>query len=73
MSPSGIDLSRAEWRKSSQSGGNGGQCVEVAQNLPAVVAVRDSKDRCGDTLVFSRATWAAFLDSVRHQAATPCP
>jgi hypothetical protein len=70
MSPSGIDLSRAEWRKSSLSGGNGGQCVEVAQNLPAVVAVRDSKDRHGGTLVFSRATWAAFLDSVRHRAAT---
>ena len=32
MSPSGIDLSRAEWRKSSRSGGNGGQCVEVAHN-----------------------------------------
>ena len=69
--PSGIGLSRAEWRKSSQSGGNGGQCVQAAQNLPAVVAVRDSKDQDGGTLVSSRATWAAFLDSVRHQAAAP--
>jgi len=68
MPPSGIDLSRAEWRKSSQSGGNGGQCVELAQNLPAVVAVRDSKDRHGGTLIFSRASWAAFLDHVRDRA-----
>ena len=70
MSPSGIDLSRAEWRKSSRSGGNGGQCVEVAHNLTAVVAVRDSKDRHGGTLVFSRLTWAEFIDTVRHQTAT---
>jgi hypothetical protein len=71
MSPSGIDLSRAEWRKSSQSGGNGGQCVEVAHNLTAVVAVRDSKDRHGGTLIFSRQVWAEFIDTVRHQTATP--
>ena len=71
MSPSGIDLSRAEWRKSSPSGGNGGQCVEVAHNLTAVVAVRDSKDRHGGTLIFSRLAWAEFIDTVRHQTATP--
>jgi hypothetical protein len=29
-----MDLSRATWRKSSHSGGNGGQCVEVASDLP---------------------------------------
>jgi len=69
MPPSGIDLSRAEWRKSSRSGGNGGQCVEVARNLTAVVAVRDSKDQRGGTLIFSHAAWAEFIGSVRHQAA----
>jgi Domain of unknown function (DUF397) len=37
-----IDLSRAEWRKSSFSS-QSGNCVEVAHNLPALVAVRDSK------------------------------
>ena len=37
-----MDLTRAEWRKSSYSGGNGGTCVEVARNLPNVVAVVES-------------------------------
>ncbi|HTZ29042.1 MAG TPA: DUF397 domain-containing protein, partial [Streptosporangiaceae bacterium] len=31
MTSPGVDLSRAVWRKSSYSGGNGGQCVEVAR------------------------------------------
>lgn len=39
-----IDLSRAVWHKSTFSNGNGGNCVEVARNLPDIVAVRDSKD-----------------------------
>ena len=38
----GIDLSRAEWRKSSYSSQDG-NCVEVARNLPGLVAIRDSK------------------------------
>lgn len=42
------------------SGTNGGACVEVARNLPGVVAVRDSKDPHGPALVFSPADWAAF-------------
>ena len=37
-----IDLSRAEWHKSSYSS-QSGNCVEVARNLPGLVAVRDSK------------------------------
>jgi hypothetical protein len=36
-----------------------------------VVAVRDSKDRHGGTLIFSRLAWAEFIDTVRHQMATP--
>jgi hypothetical protein len=68
MTPSGIDLSRANWRKSSHSGGNGGQCVEVARNLTGVVVVRDSKARQEATLVFSRAAWAGFIASLREVA-----
>jgi Domain of unknown function (DUF397) len=60
-----MDLTGADWRKSSYSGGNGGGCVEVARNLPGVVAVRDSKDRQGPALAFTPAQWLAFLDSVR--------
>ena len=55
-----MDLNRADWRKSSYSGTNGGACVEVARNLPGVVAVRNSKDPQGPALVFTRADWAAF-------------
>lgn len=58
------DLRRAEWRSSTYSGGNG-SCVEVASNLPGVVAVRDSKDRQGPALVFTRQQWRAFLHGVR--------
>jgi len=59
------DLTGAVWHKSTRSGGNGGDCVEVAVNLPGIVAVRDSKDRTGGTLVFTPAQWTAFLDGVR--------
>lgn len=59
-----MDLSQAKWRKSSRSGGNG-NCVEVATNLPDGVAVRDTKDRNGGTLVFTRAEWAAFVGGVQ--------
>ena len=55
-----MDLNRADWRKSSYSGTNGGSCVEVARNLPGVVAVRDSKDPHGPALIFTPADWAAF-------------
>jgi Domain of unknown function (DUF397) len=58
-------LTRAQWRTSSYSGSNGGTCVEVAGNLPGVVAVRDSKDPDGPVLTFSRADWAAFVAEIR--------
>jgi hypothetical protein len=57
------DLSGANWRKSSRSGS--GNCVEVARNLPGVVAVRDSKDPAGPALAFTPEGWAAFTVSVR--------
>ena len=59
-----VDLSRAVWRKSSYSGGNGGQCVEVALNLPGIVAVRDSKNPDGTKLVVTAEQWQGFLRSV---------
>jgi hypothetical protein len=59
-----IELSRAEWHKSSYSSQDG-NCVEVARNLPGLVAVRDSKQPDGAKLVVSRETWRIFLRGVR--------
>jgi len=56
----------AKWRTSSRSGGNG-NCVEVADNLAAVIAVRDSKDRSGPVLAFSPTAWASFTASLRSE------
>lgn len=55
-------LGSATWRKSSYSADNG-ECVEVAQ-LPAAVAVRDSKDPGGPQLTFSAASFAHLVRSV---------
>jgi hypothetical protein len=59
------DVTRAVWRKSSYSSGNGGACVEVACNLPGVVAVRDSKDPDGPNLAFGPDEWRAFTAGVK--------
>jgi hypothetical protein len=54
------------WRKSSRSNSNGGNCVEVADNLPGRVLVRDSKDQAGPVLTFSPGAWRAFVAQVRR-------
>jgi Domain of unknown function (DUF397) len=59
------DLNLAIWRKSSYSNGDGGNCVEVADNLPGIVPVRDSKDPSGPALVFPAGAWAAFIADVK--------
>jgi Domain of unknown function (DUF397) len=59
------DLTQAVWVKSSLSNGSGGDCVEVARNLPDVVAVRDSKDPDGPKLVFTPDEWRAFAAGIR--------
>ncbi|WP_326551854.1 DUF397 domain-containing protein [Micromonospora sp. NBC_01813] len=60
-----MDVTEARWRKSSRSGTNEGACVEVADNLPGRVLVRDTKDRSGGTLTFSPAAWRSFVDLAR--------
>ena len=56
-----MDLTGARWRKSARSSGQGGNCVEVADNLRGVVAVRDSKDPAGPLLAFAPDAWRAFV------------
>lgn len=51
------------WFKSSYSGTEGGQCVEVAAGT-ATVHVRDSKTTAGPVLTVSRTAWAGFVGSV---------
>ncbi|MEU5668911.1 DUF397 domain-containing protein [Micromonospora sp. NPDC047762] len=58
------DLTGAVWRKSTRSGDNGGNCVEVATNVPGVVAVRDSKHIDGPTLCFEHRAWLTFIAAV---------
>lgn len=61
-----MDLTNAIWRKSTRSGSSGGNCVEVADNLPGVVGVRDSKDPDGPALLFSPAAWRAFVANTKQ-------
>ena len=55
------------WRKSSYSGSNGGQCVEVA--APGHVLVRDTQDRAGAVLEFGPDAWREFAAKVKADKA----
>jgi hypothetical protein len=64
-----LDLSRATWRKSSNSNGTGGSCVEIAELTdPASehqIAVRDSKNPNGPVLAFTSREWHAFTAGIK--------
>ena len=66
-----VDLTSAEWRTSSYSGGNGGQCIQVAAPASSpggpsrLCAVRDSKDPAGPVLVFGATQWRAFAAAIK--------
>ncbi len=66
-----MDLTGAVWRKSSRSSGNGGQCVEVARNLPGIVAIRDSKNPDGPALVISPEAFRQFTAALRSAELDP--
>ncbi len=53
----------SNWRKSSHSGSNGGECVEVA--TAGAVLVRDTADRGGPVLAFTADAWRAFTATIR--------
>jgi hypothetical protein len=62
-----VDLSEAQWRKSSYStaNGDGENCVEVALLPGGQVALRDTKDRSRPAHRYPAAEWADFLAAVR--------
>ncbi|GAA3421199.1 DUF397 domain-containing protein [Streptosporangium vulgare] len=67
-----MDLSNATWVKSTMSGDNGGNCVEVANlkdtsSHPVLIAVRDSKDPEGPKLLFTPTAWNTFLNAVKAE------
>ena len=67
----GHPLDNAAWHKSSYSGSNGGNCVEVAALPSDSLAVRDSKDPDGPVLTFSRAGWRTFTTALKTGALDP--
>ncbi|MFC7386627.1 DUF397 domain-containing protein [Sphaerisporangium rhizosphaerae] len=58
------DLWGAQWRKSTYSTDNG-NCVEVASNVPGIIAVRDSKSAASVALVLPPAEWSTFLGALK--------
>ena len=64
----GHPLDDAPWRKSSYSGSNGRNCVEVAALPGNSLAVRDSKTPAGPVLTFSRADWRSFTAALKSGA-----
>ncbi|MFF9073715.1 DUF397 domain-containing protein [Streptomyces sp. NPDC014872] len=63
--PSFPDPTAVAWRKSSYSNQEGGNCVEVADGLPGVVPVRDSKTADGPALTFPAHSWTSFIDELK--------
>jgi hypothetical protein len=59
------DFTAAVWRKSSYSEGGANDCVEVADDCPGVVPVRDSKLSAGPVIVFGAGSWSSFLAGVK--------
>ncbi|GAA3827421.1 hypothetical protein GCM10022226_55460 [Sphaerisporangium flaviroseum] len=66
LDPTAVDLSGARWKKSSRSGNTGGNCVEVAANLPGLIALRDSKHPNNPPLVCTPEAWRSFIGVVKH-------
>ncbi|MEU5108059.1 MULTISPECIES: DUF397 domain-containing protein [unclassified Streptomyces] len=69
--PTTPDLSTAVWRKSRYSNTQGGECVEVADGIPGMVPLRDSKNPEGPALIFEAAAWASFVEAVKSEEFRP--
>jgi uncharacterized protein DUF397 len=60
----GTDHALTTWLKSTYSGGNGSNCVEVGGSA-SVVLVRDTKDRAGSVLMFGPDAWRRFAAATK--------
>ncbi|MFD8974404.1 DUF397 domain-containing protein [Streptomyces sp. NPDC059593] len=60
-------MTEPNWHKSTYSGSND-DCVEVADNAPGIVRVRDTKDHAQGELTATPAAWAAFTAFARAHA-----
>lgn len=60
------ELRAATWIKSSYSGSNGGNCVEVAELSSGHRGLRDSKNPTGPALVFTSVEWSTFIGGVKN-------
>ncbi|MGK5529088.1 DUF397 domain-containing protein [Streptomyces sp. URMC 129] len=63
----GLDLSMAEWVKSSYSEGDGGLCLEFSRSFTPLgaIPIRDSKAPAGPALVFPAHDWSGFVTAVK--------
>ena len=59
------ELRSAKWIKSSYSGSDGGNCVEVAELSGGRRGIRDSKNPTGPALIFAPGEWDAFIDGAK--------
>ena len=64
-----MNTDNTRWRKSSYSGGQGGNCVEGADTKTRVL-VRDSKDQTGPILRFTPDAWRRFAKQIKGLAST---
>ncbi|MFD8690391.1 DUF397 domain-containing protein [Streptomyces sp. NPDC059651] len=66
LSGSDYGVSTAVWRKSTYSGGSGGDCLEVLDGIPGALPVRDSKVTDGPVLVFRTGAWSTFVAGLKR-------
>ncbi|MFH9571140.1 DUF397 domain-containing protein [Streptomyces sp. NPDC017454] len=71
MASNRIDLSDALWARSSYSNGSGGDCVEVADGIPGLVPVRDSKAPDRPALLLTSHAWAPFITALKDAGRAP--
>ncbi|WP_275561442.1 DUF397 domain-containing protein [Streptomyces sp. 5-6(2022)] len=62
-----LDLTAAQWVRSTYSDGSGGQCVEFSRTFAQThdaIPVRDSKNPHGPALIFSAQGWSSFVSTL---------